>query len=253
MEDESDPELALAASLDGLAKLVTRPKALESTLEQIAQYAVAATPGADGAGLTLIEVDRPPTVVGTADFVRAVDDIQYGLNEGPCVSAVAEARTFVSGNLGGERYWPRFGPRVGRLGVHSALSVPLHSPQRVVIGALNIYARGRDVFHSRAVTMAEAFAPQAAVSVVNAQMLAQAERLVGRLQEALTSRAEIDQAIGILMSRGGISAEEAMTRLRAMSQSRSVRVSEIARQLLSDAVRRAQARRASSPEAVDPP
>ena len=53
--------------------------------------------------------------------------------------AVAEGRTFTSGNLGGEPQWPRFGPRIGRLGVHSALSLPLLLPNRVV-GALNVYA-----------------------------------------------------------------------------------------------------------------
>lgn len=111
-----------AASLSGLSGLLTDHRPLEATLVRVAQFAVQAIPGADGAGLTLLETDRPQTVVATADFVRTVDDVQYGLGEGPCVSAVADGRTFVSGNLGGEPQWPRFGPRVGRLGVHSAVA-----------------------------------------------------------------------------------------------------------------------------------
>lgn len=101
---------------------------LEQTLVRVAELAVQAIPGAQGAGLTLLEADRPQTVVATAGFVRQVDDVQYSLGEGPCVSAAATGRTVTSGNLGGEPQWPHFGPRVGRLGVHSALSLPLLLP-----------------------------------------------------------------------------------------------------------------------------
>jgi len=230
-----------AASLSGLSGLLTDHRPLEATLVRVAQFAVQAIPGADGAGLTLLETDRPQTVVATADFVRTVDDVQYGLGEGPCVSAVADGRTFVSGNLGGEPQWPRFGPRVGRLGVHSALSLPLQLADRV-IGALNVYAHGKDVFDSHAVRLGEAFAPHAAGGVFNAQLLAQAERLVAQLQEALQSRAEIDQALGVMMSRTGVNATEAFARLRTMSQSQSVKLTDVARGLLGEAVRNARAR-----------
>ena len=63
--------------------------------------------------------------MASAPFVVQVDAIQYGINEGPCITAAAEGRTMRSGSLSADRQWPRFGPRVGRLGVHSALSLPL--------------------------------------------------------------------------------------------------------------------------------
>jgi GAF domain-containing protein len=230
----------LAESLDNLSSLLSGHAALETTLVRVAALAVQAIPGAEGAGLTLLEKDRPQTVVATADFVREVDAIQYGLWEGPCVSAVSEGQPRTSGNLGGEPQWPRFGPRVGRLGVHSALSLPLLLPERV-LGALNVYARPRNAFGLEALGIGQAFAGPAAVSVSNAQMLAQAERLAAQLAQALTSRAEIDQAIGVLMSRSGLSATEAFDRLRAMSQSRSMKLADVARELLSEAVSRARA------------
>lgn len=242
-----DDGYELAASLAGLSGLLSGHRALEQTLVRVAEFAVQAVPGADGAGLTLLEADRPQTVVATADFVREIDDVQYRLMEGPCVSAVAERRTFTSGNLGGEPQWPRFGPRIGRLGVHSALSLPLLLPDQVV-GALNVYAKGRDVFDAAAIRMGEAFAPAAAVSVFNAQMLAQAERLVGQLSDALTSRAEIDQAIGVLMSRSGGTAAEAFESLRTMSQSRSVKLVDVARSVVGEATGRARARHSQDAE-----
>jgi len=231
----------LTASLTGLSGLLSGHRSLEQTLVRVAELAVRAIPGAQGAGLTLLEADRPQTVVATDGFVTAVDDIQYGLNEGPCISAVAQGRTFTSGNLGGEPQWPHFGPRVGRLGVHSALSLPLVLPGQV-LGALNVYAHDRDVFNEHAISMGEAFSPQAAVSVHNAQLLGQAERLVAQLQQALTSRAEIDQALGVMMSRTGATAQEAFDKLRVQSQTRSVKLTDVAREILGEAVRRARVR-----------
>ncbi len=234
----------LAASLAGLSGLLTGHRPLRETLIHIAEFAVQAIPGADGAGLTMLEDDRAQTVVASAAFVHAVDDVQYGLGEGPCLLAVQSRRTQMSGSLGGETRWPRFGPRVGRMGVHSALSLPLLLPDQLV-GAMNVYAHAKNAFGPEAVAIGELFARPAAVSVHNAQVLAQSQRLAAQLREALTSRTVIDQALGIIMSRTGASPEEAFDRLRAMSQSQHIKVVEVSRILVEEAVRRARARQAA--------
>ena len=56
---------------------------LETMLTQVATYAVQAIPGADGAGLTLLEQDRADTIVSTAPFVTEIDDIQYEMGQVP--------------------------------------------------------------------------------------------------------------------------------------------------------------------------
>jgi GAF domain-containing protein len=243
----------LAGSLSGLSGLLTGHRPLQATLIHIADFAVHAIPGADGAGLTMLGDDRPQTVVASAEFVHAVDDVQYGLGEGPCLLAVETGRTQTSGSLGGEPRWPRFGPRVGRMGVHSVLSLPLLLPDKVVVGALNVYAHAKDAFDTDAVRIGEMFARPAAVSVQNAHILAESQRLAEQLGAALTSRAVIDQALGVIMSRTGATADEAFDRLRAMSQAQHVKVAEVSRVLLDEAVRRARARRsATEPDASAP-
>lgn len=237
-------------SLVDLSRLLTGQQTLRDTLTRIADFAVNAIPGAEGAGLTLLEDDRPQTVVATADFVQQVDDVQYGIGEGPCLLAVATGVTQVAGSLGGESRWPRFGPRVGRLGVHSALSLPLVLQGRVM-GAMNVYAHGKDAFGDRAVRVGEAFALPAAVSVRNAQILAQSVRLAEQLQEALTSRAVIDQALGVVRARTGSSEQDAMERLRQVSRTSGLRVSVVAANLVDEAVRGARAR--SRPGEPDQP
>ena len=239
----------LEASLAGLSGLLTGPRPVQETLVQIAEFAVRAIPGAEGSGLTMLEDDRPQTVVASAEFVHAVDDVQYGLGEGPCLLAVETRSTQTSGSLGGEPRWPRFGPRVGRMGVHSVLSLPLLLPDRVV-GALNVYAHAKDAFGSESVRIGELFARPAAVSVHNAQILAQSQRLAEQLGAALVNRAVIDQALGVIMSRTGATSEQAFDRLRAMSQSQHLKVAEVSRVLMDEAVRRARARKAAGQDTV---
>jgi GAF domain-containing protein len=215
---------------------------LENTLTQVAQFAVRAIPGADGAGLTLLEEGRSDTIVATAKFVSEIDDIQYGLGQGPCVSAAAEGRTMMTDSLGSDQRWPDFGSQVAGLGVHSALSLPLITAGRVV-GAMNIYAHKRAVFTERAAEIGELFAVPAAVAVQNAQVLSQARRLATQLQATLSNRAVIDRAVGIIMSRSGGTVEQAMAKLRKSSQEDHQEISALAQRIVDEAVRLAEARR----------
>src|SRR5271166_6098613 len=216
----------LRAGIDDLAGLVAGSLGLPELLTEVSTFAVHAIPGADGAGVTLLQID----------------EIQYvTLKEGPCITAALERRTVRSGSLGGEKMWPRFGPRVGRLGVHSALSLPLLLSDHV-IGAINVYAHGKDVFDEHAAELGEQFAKPAAVAVHNAQILAHALALTAQLQAALSTRPVIDQAIGLIRGRTGRSAEDAFTHLRAISQAEHRKLAEVARHIVDEAVGRARAR-----------
>ena len=73
-------------------------------------------------------------------------------------------------------------------------------------------------------------------------MLAQTQRLAEQLQSALNTRGVIDRAIGIMMSRSGSTEQEALTRLRTLSQNEHHKLAVVAEQIVNDAVRRARAR-----------
>jgi GAF domain-containing protein len=230
----------LREGLAALSRLATGQLDLRDLLTRVAEFAVAAIPGADGAGLTLLEVGHGDTIVASAPFVAEVDAIQYGIEEGPCITAAREGRTVRSGELSADVQWPRFGPKVAGLGVHSVLSLPLMTPGRVV-GAMNVYAHPHNAFNDDAVRIGELFAVPAAIAVQNAQVLAQTKRLAHQLQAALTSRAVIDQALGILMSRAGGTAEQAFDRLREVCRADNLKLRDVAQSVVDEAVRRARA------------
>ena len=231
----------LQEGLAGLSRLAANRLGLEDLLTRVATFAVKAIPGADGAGLTLLEAGRPDTIVATATFVGEIDDIQYGLGQGPCITAAREGQTVMSGSLGSDPRWRKFGGRVGQLGVHSVLSLPLATPDGVV-GAMNVYAHDKHAFDERAAELGEIFAVPAAVAVQNAQVLAQTQRLAAQLRSALATRAVIDRAVGILMSRSGSTEDEALNQLRTLSYNEHQKLVVVAGQIIDEAVRRAQAR-----------
>lgn len=239
-----------AANLQGgiadLANLVTGALALDELLARVATIASRAIPGADGAGVTLLRPSGPENrveaIAASSAFVRQIDQIQYvDVAEGPGITAVLQRESVWSGSLGGEKRWPRLGPRVGRLGVHSVLSLPLLLPNQLV-GAISIYAHGKNLFAGHSARLGERFAAPAAVVVYNAQILAQARTLTTQLQTALVSRPVIDQAIGILIARTGGTADEAFARLRVISQGEHTKLTTVAQHILDEAARRARAR-----------
>lgn len=241
----------LSAGLADLAALVTSTQTLDELLAKVATSAARAIPGADGAGVTLLRLDRPDhrvaAIAASDQFVSEIDEIQYRVvNEGPCITAALERRTVRSGSLVEETMWPRFGPRVARLGVRSALSMPLLLPPGQLVGAINVYARERDVFDVHAAELGELFAVPAAVAVHNAQLLAQTLALTRQLEEALASRPVIEQAIGLIRGRTGGTANDAMALLRSISQGEHIKLATVAQRMVDEAVRRARARTANN-------
>jgi len=240
--DEAD----LYTGLTGVAGIVAGARGVIAVLGEVAQFALQAIPGGDGAGVTLIDSygDTPSveTWAVTAEFVEEIDRAQYlDVHEGPCLTCMKSRRPTVSGSLGSDSRWPRLGGRAARMGVHSALALPLLIGDQV-IGTIDSYAYRLDAFGEHALELGSRFVGPAAVSVYNAQLLDGAQERTTRLQRALGNRAVIDQAIGIIRSRSGASAEEAFDRLTRISQAENVKLVVVAERLVEEAVRRARAR-----------
>ncbi|HJZ06726.1 MAG TPA: ANTAR domain-containing protein, partial [Trebonia sp.] len=71
----------------------------------------------------------------------------------------------------------------------------------------------------------------------NARRYAKARTLAEHLHKALDSRALIDQAIGIVMSRRGIGAEQAFDELSRESQNNNIKLRDLAGRIVENAGR----------------
>jgi GAF domain-containing protein len=115
-----------------------------------------------------------------------------------------------------EDRWPDYTPEAVTLGVRSSVSTGV--PRGVVSGALNLYGRAARAFDARALDLAASFADYAAVPLGNARLYHNAIALSRQLEEAMTSRAGIEQAKGILMAMHGCSPQQAFELLSQESR-----------------------------------
>ena len=84
---------------------------LDEVLHDLAELASQVVPGNHGAGATLVQ-DGVNVYRSSNSFAQLVDRAQYRVGEGPCLTAVSDATTVVSGTIKtGEPRWPRFAPR----------------------------------------------------------------------------------------------------------------------------------------------
>lgn len=210
----------LAETLSGIARTLQAEPDVQTTLRAIVTAAVDYVPGAEHAGISLVEQHKIRTVEPTAPIVELVDQLQYDLREGPSVDAIAEHETFRVGNVGAEPRWPRFGPAAAENGIHSLLSYRLFASDRT-LGALNLYSSRVDAFDHRTEAEGRLFAAHAAIALVGAQREAQ-------LGIAVETRDAISTAKGILMERHDVDAASAFRMLVEASQSTNVKLHDVA-------------------------
>jgi GAF domain-containing protein len=241
--DEHDD---LTTSLLELASIVAGTATLEQTLSRIVGFAIELIRSADCGVLSLSDdgshVDGSVVIVVTDTLADAADQARDAAGEGPAVTAVAEQGVVIAGALASDSRWPRFAGRVARLGINSALAVPL-SLDGTRLGSMSLYARAPHAFAEADAQLALEYARPAAAVARNAHILARSEAQIRQLDEALRTRPVIDQAIGIIRLRTGKSEAEALSRLVEISHTEQRKVSEIAREIVDEAVRTANARR----------
>jgi GAF domain-containing protein len=233
------PEYAGAVN-DGLAALstfVVGGSTLRETLDRVATLAKATVSGADFVGLTLLKDGRPTTAVFTDEASPEIDQAQYNSGIGPCLDAFRDNQVYRIQSTDDDDRWAAFSQAALEKGIHSSLSLPLSVGGRGV-GALNMYSRAVDAFGDEEERVGVAFASQAAVAVANAQTYWEAKEVAQHLNEAMKSRAAIEQAKGMLMAAQGCAPDDAFDLLVKASQRTNRKLRDLAEEMVANAQRR---------------
>jgi hypothetical protein len=115
--------------------------------------------------------------------------------------------------------------------VNSVLSLPLSGPDGLM-GGYNLYSTHTHGFAEDTRAPLEVFAGNAAGALAVALKLADRAQLSDDLRHALTSRAVIDRAIGIVMAQQRCDADTALDILRRGSQHRNTKLRELAAEIV---------------------
>ncbi len=232
-------DLAVAA-FRKLATIVLADQPLTATLSRIADLTRDALPGVGDVSVTLLQGGKARTVAfaGDSKLVASLDERQYDAGFGPCLDAAATGRTIeVADTSVPDEIYPEFAAIARREGVWQTLAVGLPTLQEVS-GALNLYGNGgQGPFTAETKAAAAGFAGYAAVAITNAALYHGAVEQVAQMQQAMASRAVIEQAKGVLMQAHGVDEDEAFALLRRASSHSNRKLRDVAHTVVTGARR----------------
>ncbi len=208
-------------------------ESVEQFLHEMSLLAAGLVSSGLSCGMTIQPNGRPMTVACSDPVAARIDEVQYKLDDGPCLHAMRDGHivriedTVRIEEGGGKARWPEFEAQAAAQGIRSCLALPLHADGRSV-GAINLYARMASAFGTAEAKRAENFAENASGALALAIRLESHALLIEQLRSSLTSRTVIDQALGIIMARERCTQDRAFAILRSASQNTNVKLRDIA-------------------------
>jgi hypothetical protein len=256
LEGGEPPEMLVRVNtaLDAVASIrgiSTAEESLEEVLSRVADGAVAAVADIGAVTITVLEPPVGRTVAYTDERLLPLDEKQYVSRRGPCLEA-ADTRRIVRGAMAShEHRWPEFVAAARTEGVRATLSIPLivasptGRPDSELVGSLNAYSTTAAGFDRVDETLLALYTDAAGQAISHARRWQHLRNTITQLEQAMTSRAEIEQAKGALRVVHACTADEAFALLVERSQRENVKLRDLARRVLDEMTRRVPAQSAA--------
>src|SRR6201986_894645 len=135
-------------------------QSVEQFLHEMASMAARLVGGGLSCGMTMQPDGKPVTVACSDPVAAQVDEVQYELDDGPCLHAMRDGHLVRIEDTAEKAHWPEFEAQAASHGIRSCLALPL-SPDGQPVGALNLYAREASAFGTAEARLAEHFAHDA--------------------------------------------------------------------------------------------
>jgi GAF domain-containing protein len=211
----------IARSLeDALVKLAGTPdddSSLPAQLRSIIRFAADLLPPVAYASMTSRHEDAYVTVAISSAIALAVDEAQYADQAGPCLDALRMGAPTAVPAIDAVVQWPGFRDTALRLGLRASLSIPLFAGQGVPIAALNLYGHDTAAMAPLSLAVVAAYDSSAGTPAdpESSELDPESRQLVDGLTGAFAVRAQIQQALGVIMAEEHANADFAYAVLRA--------------------------------------
>jgi GAF domain-containing protein len=223
-------------ALNDLGRLRFGEMRVDEAMHQIVQTTHAIF-SVDGAGLMLTDGEHHLRNAAVSDErVRHLEELQIRHQEGPCVAAFDDKVLIGAEDLTADPRWPLFSQAAVQRGVRAVLASPIPYNQDAV-GVVAVLSQERHPWSAEAELALLAFTDLAALLIASMMMGEQQTVLATQLQNALNSRAVIEQAKGVLIGQQGLSAQAAYELIRAQARAERRKVAVVAAELVRRAVR----------------
>jgi len=230
-DEHLPPPGDLVQALSALQSVMLSAQGVQGFLAELTKVAAGVADPVASCGLTVRRGGQPTTVASSDERAERIDEAQYSSGEGPCLETLETGAVRDVPDIAGETRWSDYRDRALELGVRSSLSIPLTSGGHN-LGGLNLYGSRPNNFAGMVRQHAEIFAVQATTALLLVLRNADQTQQSAQLEQALSSRTVIDQAIGILMAQQQCTAEDAFALLRAHSQNNNRKLRDVASDLI---------------------
>jgi ANTAR domain len=219
-------ELAQAAG-----ELLSLASTSESrAMNRLVELAARHVPGCSGATAVLWHGDEPAVSSASHPDLSELAAVQLECGRGPAIDALAGGKQMSCLDTLSEARWPEYASRALSMGVRSSLTLVHRSAELGL--TLTIYATRPRVLDASRAPVGELLIAFVSAAMHNTSTFDEAQRTARQLSEGADSRAVVDQAKGILMVGLSCSADEALRRMREISQSSQIKVTEVARRIV---------------------
>lgn len=206
------------------------------SIRQLADLVARRVPACSGASAALWRGGEDPddreivTMAASHPDVAALTSLQIDTRKGPLIDALRTRQPEVCGDALSEDRWPEFAAAALGRGVRCCACLVHESDDMTV--SLSLYSVRPRALDPRQLPLVTLLAAFGAAGAANASRYGDAQRTASQLQGAVEARAVVDQAKGILMHALGCNADEAFDRLRRISQTQHIKLTEVARRLV---------------------
>ena len=173
-------------------------------------------------------------VAASSEDAQLLELLQLQHSEGPCVECLATGRPLTVDDLAATvDRWPNFSPVALAAGITNIHAFPLRLRDEV-IGALNVFGRAGERLEADDSRLVQSLADLATIAIVQERAITRAETLTEQLQFALNSRVVIEQAKGAVARGLGVGVEHAFEILRSNARRNRMKLTELARLVVTD-------------------
>jgi hypothetical protein len=219
----------LAAQSADLLRIANTSEA--RALDRLAELAARQVPACSGADAAAWRHGELTAAAASHPDLAELTEVQRVAGRGPTISAITSGGPVHCPDTLGEERWPEYAAAALRCGVRCCVAIA-HQAGDLAVTLVLSAARPRSLDPEQ-LPLAELLVALGGAMLGNASEYSDSKRVALQLADAAQSRELVDQAKGMLMHALGCTADEALARLRHISQQHNIKVTEVAVRIIS--------------------
>jgi len=201
----------------------------ERSLRQLTELTTSQVAGCAAATVAVWRDGELAALAASHPESSGLVEVQLASGRGPLIEAMASGGPASCPDTLSEARWPEFATAALRIGIRSAVVLSYRGQALVTLSLLGLRPRSIDLEQLQLAELLVAYGGALVGAVAD---YGDSRRLADQLRDAASSRAVVDQAKGILMHALGCSADDALERMRQVSQRTNLRATEVAQRVI---------------------